>query len=132
MFVLSVPSPRAIPDQTTLTCPRATTTTIPQRVEQHYRDDRAVKHKTSQPQCPVSPVIAHSVWEAIRTVGDIQRAACLCTAAGIEVAGWMRVLRFLLEKGSEARHDACCLARWSLLHGMERADASEGTSEEWE
>ena len=98
MFALSVPSPRAVPDQVTLTSPGATATAIPQRVEQHYRKDRAVKHETSQPQCPVSPVVAHSVWQAIGGVGDSKRAACLCTAAGIEVAGWSRIVRLLLEE----------------------------------
>jgi len=77
-------------------------------------------------------VIAHSVWQAIRTVGDSQCATRLCTTAWIEVAAWLRVLMFLLEEGSEARHDACYSARWSLFPGMERADASEGASEEWE
>jgi hypothetical protein len=102
--------PCATPRHATLTSPRATAATIPQRVKQHHRDDRAVKHKTSQPQCPVALVIAHSVWQAICSVRYDQCATRLHTAAGIEVAIWLRVLRLFLEEGPEARHVAFGLA----------------------
>jgi len=58
----------------------------------------------------MSPVIAHFVRQAIGGIGDSKRAACLCTAARIEVAVWLRALRLLLEEGTEARHVASCLA----------------------
>ena len=76
------------------------------------------------------PVIAHSVWEATRTVGDSQRATRLGTAARIEVAVWLRVLRLLLEERTKARHVAFYLAIWSLLRRAEVTDVTDGTSEE--